>query len=66
MAQVETTTPEEPMTKNILNGWRCKKHPTYMAIRKPRIPCAGCWYLWFCAGKKAENIINTMTQEIDR
>lgn len=25
---------------------RCKKHPAYRAVFKPRVRCRGCWYLW--------------------
>lgn len=25
---------------------RCKQHPKYRAIHKPRTLCEGCWYLW--------------------
>lgn len=25
---------------------KCKKHPKYKGILKPRVPCEACWYLW--------------------
>jgi hypothetical protein len=25
---------------------RCKNHPKYKIIRKPRTGCGACWFLW--------------------
>lgn len=25
---------------------KCRKHPKYKAIRKPRVLCPGCWWIW--------------------
>lgn len=25
----------------------CKKHPTYLATRKPRAQCEACWRAWW-------------------
>ncbi len=29
-----------------IDGLKCKKHPNYKAIRKPRIACQTCWDVW--------------------
>jgi hypothetical protein len=28
---------------------KCKHHPRYLGKRKPRLACAGCWYVFFWA-----------------
>jgi hypothetical protein len=25
----------------------CKAHPRYKVIRKPRVACEACWFMWF-------------------
>jgi len=29
-----------------IDGLKCKKHPQYKAIRKPRMACQTCWDVW--------------------
>lgn len=39
---------------------KCKKHPTYKAIREPRCGCEICWKMWNV--KKLNNSTNVKTK----
>jgi hypothetical protein len=42
---------------------RCRFHPKYKGIQKPRISCAGCWWMWFWHGKNVDDQIIDCIQE---
>lgn len=45
---------------------RCKKHPTYEAIRKPRAHCDRCLLLWLSAQMdRMTTQLNALRLEID-
>ena len=35
-----------PKRQPIQADIKCKQHPKYKAILKPRCACAFCWYMW--------------------
>ena len=41
-------------------GFICRKHPRYLAKLRPRVACAGCWWLWFFLS----NCSSYMPQEV--
>lgn len=36
---------------------RCKHHKRYRGLRKPRISCEGCWWIWFYGPTQAAHKI---------
>lgn len=44
--------------------YRCRKHPRYKAVLKPRIPCPGCWWLFFIK-KDSNNILRTVWDYVE-
>lgn len=42
-----TTKESRAYWKSIDATVMCKDHPKYKVLRKPRVACEQCWYLWF-------------------
>ncbi len=34
---------------------KCKKHPKYKAILKPRVPCEDCWVMYLGMSETCKN-----------
>lgn len=41
---------------------KCKVHPAYRALQKPRVACFACWFLWKIREVLNRNIYNDLKE----